>query len=69
MGLHAHVDLDVCLVTGTCEAALPELFSLDADGTLQVLQDPVPEHLVERARATAASCPSRALRLQEAREG
>ena len=57
------VDRDRCIVSGTCEAALPELFELDAEGDLQVLQDPVPEELVAQARAAAASCPGRALRV------
>lgn len=66
MTLQAYVDRDVCIVNGTCEATLPELFELDEDGTVRVLHDPVPAHLVEQARAAAAACPSRALRLREA---
>jgi ferredoxin len=65
---HARVDLDVCIVSGSCEAAVPALFALDPDGRVQVLRDPVPEDLLAQARAAAASCPSRALRLQEALE-
>jgi ferredoxin len=67
--LHARVDLDVCIVSGSCEAAVPSLFELDPDGQVRVLLDPVPEHLLAQARAAAASCPSRALRLQEALAG
>jgi len=64
--VHATVDLDRCIVSGTCEAALPALFELDDEGTLRVLHDPVPDELVAQARAAAASCPSRALRVSGA---
>jgi ferredoxin len=59
------VDLERCIVTGTCEALAPQLFRLDDDGVVQVLQPDVDGPELELAREAARACPSRALSLQE----
>ena len=51
-----------CIVSGTCEALVPQLFAVDDDGA-HVLLDPVPSDLEEQAREAAAQCPSRALNI------
>lgn len=60
------VDLSMCASTGMCEARAPEVFEIDDDGALRVLQDPVAVEQQQAAREAAAGCPTRALRLVEA---
>lgn len=62
--LRAHVDEDVCVGTGICEATAPDLFEVGDDGTSHVLLDNVPAELLEKAKEAAANCPTRALTLQ-----
>lgn len=55
------VDRDRCISSGVCEHVAPEVFELDDDGVLQVLQ---PEPADPAAAAEAVrGCPSGALRL------
>ena len=61
-----HVDTERCILTGTCEAVAPGVFEIDDDGALRVLQPVVPAGLLEAARTAVASCPTRALSLQDA---
>ncbi|MGB8651164.1 MAG: ferredoxin [Mycobacteriales bacterium] len=63
--VRAQVDQERCILTGTCESVAPGLFVLDDEGTVRVLHREVPDSLVEAARSAAASCPSRALTLQQ----
>jgi len=61
--LHAHVDEQVCVGTGMCEATAPDLFEVGDDGTSHVLLDVVPPELAAAARKAAEDCPTRALTL------
>jgi ferredoxin len=63
--MRAHVDPDVCIGTGMCEATAAELFEVGDDGTARVLLADVPAALVAAARQAAANCPTRALQLVE----
>lgn len=60
-GVHAHVDDQLCMGSGVCEATAPAVFEVGDDGTSHVLQDPVPAEHVEAAREAARNCPTRAL--------
>lgn len=51
-----------CIVSGTCEALVPQLFEVDDTGA-HVLLDPVPESLVADVEDAVRQCPSRALTL------
>ncbi|HEY1972869.1 MAG TPA: ferredoxin [Pseudonocardia sp.] len=58
------VDHDRCTGLGMCEAEAPELFEVQDDGSLSVLDDtPSSAQLVEAARAACEACPTEALSL------
>jgi len=61
--LRAHVDNEMCVGTGICEATAPDLFEIGDDGLSHVLKDEVPPELVAAAREAADNCPTRALTL------
>lgn len=59
------VDENKCSGLGVCEAEAPDLFEIQDDGSLLVLDDrPGSEHM-EVARAACAACPAEALSLVE----
>ena len=64
--LRAHIDPEVCVATGMCEATAPDLFEVTDDGISRVLVDTVPPELADAARRAAADCPTRALRVDPA---
>jgi len=57
------VDWPSCQARGLCHELLPELIDLDPWGYPLVLGE-VPPELTAAARAAAANCPKRALRLE-----
>lgn len=59
------VDWDLCKGHGTCMGEAPELFQVDADGRLTVLNDSPDEALLDKARAAARYCPTQAITLKE----
>ena len=61
-----HVDNELCVGTGICEATAPDLFEIGDDGISHVLKDEVPAELVAAAREAAENCPTRALSLTDA---
>lgn len=63
--LRAHVDTDVCIGSGVCEASAPDLFEVTDEGTSHVLVDGVPADRVEAARQAAADCPTRAIKIED----
>jgi ferredoxin len=56
------VDRDTCRGHGICEALVPEVFEVDADGKSTVVGDPVPDSERAAVQEAIASCPSEALR-------
>lgn len=59
------VDYDKCSSLGMCEAEAPDLFELQDDGSLAVLDDtPGSEHR-EAAEAACKACPTEAISLVE----
>jgi ferredoxin len=59
----AHIDNQICVGTGLCEATAPDLFEVTDEGHAQVLVDGVPAELIDAAQRAAADCPTRALTL------
>ena len=59
--MRAHVDEQMCVGTGMCEATAPELFEVGDDGLSHVLRDDIPAELLDKAREAAENCPTRAL--------
>ena len=60
-----HVDDQLCIGTGACEATAPDLFEIGDDGISHVLKEQVPPELFAAAREAAENCPTRALTLTE----
>jgi ferredoxin len=59
------VNRALCEGNGNCEAAAPELFKLDDDDELHILQESLGEDLRARAEAAVRSCPKNALSIEE----
>ena len=59
------VNQSLCEGNGSCEAVAPQLFRLDDDDNLQLLQEGVSEKDRESAEAAVRACPKSALRLIE----
>ncbi|WP_019635002.1 ferredoxin [Actinomadura atramentaria] len=60
------VDRVRCEGHGLCEEAAPQMFQLDDEGELMVLQDaePVPAEQIEAVADAARTCPVGALRVE-----
>ena len=59
------VDWDKCSGLGMCEAEAPELFEVQDDGSLVVLNDSPDEDARAEAGAAVESCPTEALSIVE----
>jgi ferredoxin len=59
------VNWALCDGNGNCAAAAPEIFALDADDNLQLLQETVGDDLRAKVETAVRSCPKNALSLQE----
>lgn len=58
------IDLDACTGHGRCYSLAPELFDADDYGHSVLLQEDVPDDLVDKARLAEANCPERAITLE-----
>lgn len=63
--MRIEVDRDLCEANGTCEVLAPELFHVDDDEELELLQPEVPDAHLAAAEQAVASCPRAALQLVE----
>jgi ferredoxin len=59
------VDRDLCESNGVCEGLAPEVFRIDDDDTLLILQEHPDESLRAKVQDAVRSCPKQALTLQE----
>ena len=59
------VDWDLCESNGLCMAAAPEVFELQDDDTLMILQETPDESLRTVVAAAIRACPKQAISLQE----
>lgn len=59
------IDWDFCQGHAVCEGEAPEVFSVDDDGQLTVLQTEPSEELREAVEAAATYCPTQAIRIVE----
>lgn len=62
------VDYDECEANAVCVGIAPEVFDVDDDDNLNLLQERPTGELVERVRTAVDSCPKRALFLEEVAE-
>jgi sterol 14-demethylase len=60
------VDFDVCKGHANCMAEAPEIFHVDGQGRLTVLNDNPQAELLQKALAAEKFCPSRAIRIVNA---
>ena len=58
------VDRDRCIGLGICESLAPDVFEVNADGTLVLQAETVPEDRLSDMDAAIAGCTAEALRLE-----
>ena len=61
--MEVRVDFDLCQGHGVCEGEAPEVFEVDDDGTLTILQDRPPEELRPDIERAVRYCPTGAISL------
>ena len=59
------VDRDLCQNHGQCVFAAPQVFELDEEGELVVLQDEVGEDLRDAVEEAADVCPVQAITIED----
>jgi len=59
------VDWDLCESNALCMASAPEVFELQDDDTLLILQETPDESLRPKVEAAVRTCPKRAITLQD----
>ena len=63
--MEVRVDSLVCEANGVCEGLVPEVFELDDDDVLHIVQPNPPADLADRVRHAVRSCPKAALSVDE----
>lgn len=59
------VDWDLCESNALCMAAAPEVFQLQDDDTLLILQETPDESLRDKVKSAIHACPKQAISLQD----
>ena len=59
------VDYDLCESNAICMAVAPEVFEVDDDDNLDLLQEEPPEELRPKVEEAVRRCPKQALSIQE----
>jgi len=59
------VDFDLCESNALCEAIAPDVFQLDDDDFLEILDDEVTDENRDRIERAVASCPRAAISIGE----
>lgn len=59
------VDLEVCQGHAQCEAVAPEVFEVNDDGLVQLLDDSPPESMRSQVEEAVRLCPADAIRLAD----
>ena len=62
--MRVKVDFDVCLSNAVCMGVAPEIFEVDDEGELHVLQEDPPEALRARAEEAVRTCPVQAISIE-----
>ncbi|MBO0691519.1 MAG: ferredoxin [Acidimicrobiaceae bacterium] len=63
--MHINHDSGVCVGHGQCTDAAPEVFHLDEEGTLKLLDEWPAESLRQKVMEAARRCPSEAIRVED----
>lgn len=61
--MRLRVDRDLCEANAVCCGLAPDVFELDDDEQLQILQPEPPDDQLERVRKAVERCPKAALEL------
>ena len=59
------MDTTLCEANAVCAELVPEVFFVDEDDELTILNAEVPPELADRVREAVRSCPRMALQLEE----
>ncbi len=59
------VDYDLCESNAICMAVAPEVFEVDDDDNLNLLQEEPPEELRAKVEEAVRRCPKQALSIQD----
>jgi ferredoxin len=59
------VDYDLCESNAVCMAVAPEVFEVDDDDNLNLLQEEPPEELRPKVEEAVRRCPKQALSIQD----
>ncbi|MGH3248733.1 MAG: ferredoxin [Trebonia sp.] len=63
--MRVDVDWDLCESNGLCVLAAPEVFELQDDDTLLILQETPEEALIGKVGDAIRTCPKRAISLKD----
>ena len=63
MGWKVVVDFDLCEANAVCMDTAPEIFRVEEDDTLTILQETPPNSLREKAEQAVRLCPKQAISL------
>ena len=58
-------DYDLCEANAMCEALAPDVFEVDDDDNLNLLQEEPPEDLRPKVEEAVRRCPKQALSIQD----
>jgi ferredoxin len=61
--MEIQVDRDLCEANAVCQGLAPDIFQVDDDEQLQILQPNPPEDRLERVALAVARCPKNALKM------
>jgi ferredoxin len=59
--MRIEVDYDRCTGLGVCESLVPDVFTVDADGTMRIVDGCPADHMRDLLADAAAACPTQAL--------
>lgn len=59
------VDQDICIASGACVLACPEVFQQDEDGLVVLVQSEPASELDEAVREAMAACPAAVIEIEE----
>ncbi len=65
MGMKVVVDFDLCEANAVCMDNAPEIFRVEEDDTLTILQENPPDSLREKVENAVRLCPKQAISLVE----
>ncbi len=59
------IDKDLCIASGACVLACPEVFQQDDEGLVMLVQDEPPLELEDAVREAMAACPAAVIEIDD----